>query len=58
MSRSGVTRNASLRAAIYVWVSNTLSASNVPGFEQNPEVQEMPSRQMAERRGWRFTAIA
>jgi DNA invertase Pin-like site-specific DNA recombinase len=40
------------RAAIYVRVSTNLRARDASGFEQNPEVQEMPLRQLAAQRGW------
>lgn len=40
------------RAAIYVRVSTNLRARDSANFEQNPEVQEIPLRQMAEQRGW------
>ncbi len=40
------------RAAIYVRVSTNLRTRDAGGFEQNPEVQEVPLRQMAEQRGW------
>ena len=32
------------RAAIYIRVSTTLRARDASGFEQNPEVQEVPLR--------------
>ena len=40
------------RAAIYVRVSTNLRTRDTGGFEQNPDVQEVPLRQMAEQRGW------
>lgn len=40
------------RAAIYVRVSTNLRTRDAGAFEQNPEVQEVPLRQMAEQRGW------
>ena len=44
------------RAALYVRVSTTNRATrNQAVFEQNPEVQELPLRQMAEQRGWTVT---
>jgi DNA invertase Pin-like site-specific DNA recombinase len=44
------------RAAFYVRVSTTNRATrNQAVFEQNPEVQELPLRQMAEQRGWTVT---
>jgi DNA invertase Pin-like site-specific DNA recombinase len=44
------------RAALYVRVSTTNRATrNQAVFEQNPEVQELPLRQMAEQRGWSVT---
>jgi DNA invertase Pin-like site-specific DNA recombinase len=46
----------SKRAALYVRVSTTNRATrNQAVFEQNPEVQELPLRQMAEHRGWTVT---
>jgi DNA invertase Pin-like site-specific DNA recombinase len=42
------------RAALYIRVSTTNRASsNHAVFEQNPDVQERPLRQLAEQRGWR-----
>ena len=44
------------RAALYVRVSTANRATrNQAVFEQNPEVQELPLRQMAEQRGWSVT---
>ena len=44
------------RAALYVRVSTANRvARNQAVFEQNPEVQESPLRQMAEQRGWTVT---
>src|SRR6516162_8264742 len=46
------------RAALYVRVSTTNRATrNQAVFEQNPEVQEIPLRQMAEQRGWSVTKV-
>src|SRR6516162_720734 len=46
------------RAALYVRVSTTNRATpNQAVFEQNPEVQELPLRQMAEQRGWTVTKV-
>jgi DNA invertase Pin-like site-specific DNA recombinase len=46
------------RAALYVRVSTTnRAARNQAVFEQNPEVQELPLRQMAEQRGWTVTKV-
>ena len=46
------------RAALYVRVSTTNRASrNQAVFEQNPEVQELPLRQMAEQRGWTVARV-
>jgi DNA invertase Pin-like site-specific DNA recombinase len=46
------------RAALYVRVSTTnRSTRNQAVFEQNPEVQELPLRQMAEQRGWVVTKV-
>lgn len=44
----------SKRAVIYVRVSTSNKASNGEGFEQNPEVQEPPLRQMIAQRGWKL----
>jgi DNA invertase Pin-like site-specific DNA recombinase len=41
------------RAALYVRVStNNRATGNQAVFEQNPDVQELPLRQLAEQRGW------
>jgi DNA invertase Pin-like site-specific DNA recombinase len=45
------------RAAIYVRVSTTNRARTSDAFEQNPEVQEMPLRQMAGQRGWSLAKV-
>ena len=46
------------RAALYVRVSTTNRAtSNQAVFEQNPEVQELPLRQLAEQRGWSVVKV-
>jgi DNA invertase Pin-like site-specific DNA recombinase len=46
------------RAALYVRVStNNRAARNQAVFEQNPEVQEQPLRQMAEQRGWSVVRV-
>ena len=46
------------RAALCVRVSTTnRSTRNQAVFEQNPEVQELPLRQMAEQRGWVVTKV-
>ena len=45
------------RAAIYVRVSTTNRARNSDGFEQNPEVQEVPLRQMVAQRGWSLARV-
>ena len=47
------------KAAIYVRVS---TATKVKGgaeavFEQNPDVQEQPLRQLAEQRGWTVSRV-
>ena len=48
----------SKRAALYVRVStNNRATRNQAVFEQNPEVQELPLRQMAEQRGWTVTKV-
>jgi DNA invertase Pin-like site-specific DNA recombinase len=49
---------ATRRAALYVRVSTTNRAtSNQAVFEQNPEVQELPLRQLAEQRGWSVVQV-
>ena len=46
------------RAALYVRVStNNRAFRNQAVFEQNPEVQEQPLRQMAEQRGWSVVRV-
>ena len=46
------------RAALYVRVSTTNRATKNPNvFDQDPSVQELPLRQMAEQRGWSVTKI-
>ena len=46
------------RAALCVRVSTTnRSTRNQAVFEQNPEVQELPLRQMAEQRGWSVVRV-
>ena len=46
------------RAALYVRVSTTnRAARNQAVFEQNPEVQELPLRQMAAQRGWSVVRV-
>jgi DNA invertase Pin-like site-specific DNA recombinase len=45
------------RAAIYVRVSTTNRARAGDGFEQNPEVQEMPLRQLVAQRGWSLAHV-
>ena len=46
------------RAALYVRVSNNNRAfQNQAVFEQNPEVQEQPLRQMAEQRRWSVVRV-
>jgi DNA invertase Pin-like site-specific DNA recombinase len=45
------------RAAIYVRVSTTNRARGGDGFEQNPEVQEVPLRQLAQQRGWNLVRV-
>jgi DNA invertase Pin-like site-specific DNA recombinase len=48
----------SKRAAVYVRVSTTnRAARNQAVFEQNPEVQEQPLRQMGEQRGWAVVRV-
>ena len=48
----------SKRAALYVRVSTTnRSTRNQAVFEQNPEVQELPLRQMAEQRCWAVVRV-
>jgi DNA invertase Pin-like site-specific DNA recombinase len=46
-------RSQPKRAALYVRVSTSnRAARNQAVYEQNPEVQEQPLRQLAEQRGW------
>jgi DNA invertase Pin-like site-specific DNA recombinase len=45
------------RAAIYVRVSTNLRLRDACGFEQKPEVQEVPLRQLAEQRGWTIARV-
>jgi DNA invertase Pin-like site-specific DNA recombinase len=45
------------RAAIYVRVSTTNRTRGGDGFEQNPEVQEVPLRQLAQQRGWTLVRV-
>src|SRR5215471_11126285 len=46
------------RAAIYVRVSTTAKARGADSpYEQNPEVQEVPLRQLAEQRGWTVARV-
>jgi DNA invertase Pin-like site-specific DNA recombinase len=45
------------RAVIYVRVSTTNRAAKGDGFEQNPEVQEVPLRQMIAQRGWTLVRV-
>ena len=46
------------RAALHVRASTTnRSTRNQAVFEQNPEVQEQPLRQMAEQRGWSVVKV-
>src|SRR6516225_7297163 len=46
------------RAALYVRVSTTNRAIKNPNvFEQDPSVQELPLRQMAEQRGWSVVRV-
>ena len=45
------------RAAIYVRVSTTNRTRDGNGFEQNPEVQEVPLRQLVQQRGWTLTLV-
>ena len=47
----------SRRAVIYVRVSTSNRISNGDGFEQNPEVQELPLRQMIGQRGWTLVRV-
>src|SRR6516162_6441462 len=52
------TAHKTKRAALYVRVSTTnRSTRNQAVFEQNPEVQELPLRQMAEQRGWSVVRV-
>lgn len=45
------------RAAIYVRVSTTNRVRGGDGFEQNPEVQELPLRQLVAQRGWSLARV-
>jgi DNA invertase Pin-like site-specific DNA recombinase len=49
------------KAAIYVRVSTAIKAAKAGAdssvFEQNPEVQELPLRQLAEQRGWNVVRV-
>lgn len=45
------------RAAIYVRVSTANRTRGGDGFEQNPEVQEVPLRQMVQQRGWDLAKV-
>lgn len=45
------------RAGIYVRVSTTNRTRDGNGFEQNPEVQEVPLRQLVQQRGWTLTRV-
>jgi DNA invertase Pin-like site-specific DNA recombinase len=49
------------KAAIYVRVSTAIKAAKAGAdssvFEQNPEVQELPLRQLAEQRGWSVVRV-
>jgi DNA invertase Pin-like site-specific DNA recombinase len=46
------------RAALYVRVStNNRATGNQAVFEQNPDVQERPLRQLAEQRGWNVIQV-
>jgi DNA invertase Pin-like site-specific DNA recombinase len=46
------------RAALYVRVStNNRTTKNPNVFEQDPSVQELPLRQMAEQRGWSVVRV-
>jgi DNA invertase Pin-like site-specific DNA recombinase len=45
------------RAAIYIRLSTTNRTRNGEGFEQNPEVQEVPLRQPVAQRGWSLAHV-
>ena len=45
------------RAAIYVRVSTTNRTRGGDVFEQNPEVQEVPLRQLVQQRGWTLARV-
>lgn len=45
------------RAALYVRVSTCNKIAGRDGFEQNPEVQEAPLRQIVEQRGWTLVQV-
>lgn len=52
------TTTTTKRAALYVRVSTTnRAAGNQAVFEQNPDVQEWPLRQLAEQRGWKVVQV-
>jgi DNA invertase Pin-like site-specific DNA recombinase len=52
------TAHKTKRAALYVRVStNNRATRNQAVFEQNPEVQELPLRQMAEQRNWSVVRV-
>src|SRR5215471_8308044 len=58
MTRESAIASKTKRAALYVRVSTTNRATrNQAVFEQNPEVQELPLREMAEQRGWAVTKV-
>src|SRR6516162_11592189 len=58
MNPDTTTASKAKRAALYVRVSTANRATrNQAVFEQNPEVQEMPLRQMAEQRGWTVSRV-
>jgi len=45
------------RAALYVRVSTVNRSRNGDAFEQNPEVQEAPLRQLTQQRGWDLVRV-
>ena len=45
------------KAAIYVRVSTTNRTRGGDAFEQNPEVQEVPLRQLVQQRGWTLVQV-
>jgi len=57
MNIDGQHRDTVRRAAIYVQVSTAGRARGTSAFEQNPEVQEEPLRQLIAHRGWTLADV-